>query len=125
MRLSYRVNIFSRPRIAALVIKSHETDNNTTQHTHSAHTHTRTFGATAKGFLHTPQTTPHSPLHSALSRNYIPEYASRKLFMITEIALIDCVRAGLARVGHGLRLLSATATGSSRTLLGSSCPLGS
>lgn len=29
--------------------------------------------------------------------------------MITEIALIDCVRAGLARVGHGLRLLSATA----------------
>lgn len=30
--------------------------------------------------------------------------------MITEIALIDCVRAGLARVGHGLRLLSATAT---------------
>lgn len=120
MRLSYRVNIFSRPRIAALVIKSHETDNNTTQHTH-----TRTFGATAKGFLHTPQATPHSLLHSALSRNYIPEYASRKLFMITEIALIDCVRAGLARVGHGLRLLSATATGSSRTLLGSSCPLGS
>lgn len=30
--------------------------------------------------------------------------------MITEIALIDCVRAGLARVGHGLRLWSATAT---------------
>lgn len=30
--------------------------------------------------------------------------------MITEIALIDCVRAGLARDGHGLRLWSATAT---------------
>lgn len=58
MRLSYRVNIFSRPRIAALVIKSHETDNNTT-HTH---THIRAFGATAKGFLHTPQATPQSPL---------------------------------------------------------------
>lgn len=58
MRLSYRVNIFSRPRIAALVIKSHETDNNTTQLTHT-HVH---LGQQQKGFSTLPKPLP--TLHS-------------------------------------------------------------